>query len=430
MRILFFSKNGMAMDIARRMIAEGNEVKLYIDQRSGRECFDGMVPKVKNWREELPWVGKNGLIVFDDSGYGKIQDGLRRRGFLVVGGCAGADKLELDREYGQKVFRERGLLTAELRDFSSAQDAIQFIIDNPKQWVLKRGGSVSKQFYYVGQESDGSDVIDFLKKSENVKTDSKHKLTLHERIIGVEFGIGRYFNGSNWVGPIEFNVEHPRLYPGGLGPITNEMGTLAWYSSKEKSRFYQETLAKMTEHLRGINFKGDFALNCIINENGAYVLEATPRFGSPIVHLQSRLQISSWADFLLAIAKGEDFKMQWRKGYGIVVLIATPPFPYTMKKSIRSSYGVRFNLNALSEEDLSKISFEEVKLVEPGVYSIADNYGYIAYVSAVHKTIQGAQKSAYQTIDKFKIPRMFYRNDIGNDFIKRDRAILKKLGYI
>ena len=122
--------------------------------------------------------------------------------------------------------------------------------------------------------------------------------------------------------------------------------------------------------------------------------------------------------------------MQWRKGYGIVVLIATPPFPQTMKKSIRSSYGVRFNLNALSEEDLSKISFEEVKLVEPGVYSIADNYGYIAYVSAVHKTIQGAQKSAYQTIDKFKIPRMFYRNDIGNDFIKRDRAILKKLGYI
>ena len=53
-------------------------------------------------------MGKKGLIVFDDVGYGKTQDYLRRDGYTVFGGCEAGDRLEKDREFGQKLFASYG----------------------------------------------------------------------------------------------------------------------------------------------------------------------------------------------------------------------------------------------------------------------------------------------------------------------------------
>jgi hypothetical protein len=148
----------------------------------------------------------------------------------------------------------------------------------------------------------------------------------------------RYFNGKNWVGPIEINLEHKRFFPGNLGPMTSEMGTLAWYTDNEDEFLFQTILQPFTEFLRSANFRGDFEINCIANADGVYPLEATTRLGTPIIHLQQELHESSWAEFLYAVAKGEDYNLKWKKGYGIVILLAVPPFPYTKnidQKNIR-----------------------------------------------------------------------------------------------
>ena len=67
-------------------------------------------------------MGKDGLIVFDDVGFGKIQEKLRKKGFNVFGGCALGDKLEMDREFGQKIFKQCGLSTVPLCDFDNIDD--------------------------------------------------------------------------------------------------------------------------------------------------------------------------------------------------------------------------------------------------------------------------------------------------------------------
>jgi phosphoribosylamine--glycine ligase len=73
-------------------------------------------------------------------------------------------------------------------------------------------------------------------------------------------------------------------------------------------------------------------INCIVNENEIVPLEATPRFGSPIVHLHSELHQSQWGDFLHSVASGKQYDLKWKDGYGIVILIAVPPFPYGKKR--------------------------------------------------------------------------------------------------
>ena len=54
-------------------------------------------------------------------------------------------------------------------------------------------------------------------------------IVIQKKVEGVEIAVARFFNGSDWVGPIEINVEHKDLFNGNLGPKTGEMGTLLWY---------------------------------------------------------------------------------------------------------------------------------------------------------------------------------------------------------
>ncbi len=431
-KILFISNDLIGGNLAYLMKKEGHDVKLYIEDHGRHENFDGMVPKTYNWRKELRWVGKDGLIVFDDVGYGEDQDELRKLGYTVFGGNKFADKLEQNRAYGQKIFKEYGLKTVPLKDFANIKSAISFIKRNKKAWVIKQNNHhYSKVLNYIGELPDGRDVIGMLEgylKSIKLRNE---KVSLHERIFGVEIGVGRYFNGKDWVGPIEFNIEYPKFFPGDVGPMTSEMGTLAWYSDNENNKLYKEILGKMKPYLQKIDYRGDFEINCIVNETGAYPLEATPRIGSPIIHLHTELHKSPWSEFLYSIAKGENYKLKWKKGYGIVVLVAVPPFPYTERTQRNLLYGSKVYMTNIKEKELEHIHFEEVALrKDKKQLYVSDNRGYVVYVTGVDSTIKKVQQNVYGLIKKIYVPKMFYRNDIGTSFAKENQAKLKKWGWI
>lgn len=432
MRILFISNDLVAGNLAKILVEEGHEVRLYIDEKARRENFNHIVPKVENWKNELSWVGKDGLIIFDDTGYGAIQSKLRAQGYRVFGGSKGGDRLENDREYSQEIFAACGLKTKETKDFETIFDAIEYVKENPKVWVIKQNGHGAKDINYVGHFKDGRDVLSVLRTYATNEKINKQKITLQEKIEGIEIGVGRYFNGTDWVGPIELNVEHKKFFPGDIGPTTSEMGTVAWYTSNEKNKLFREVLAPLKETLQKIDYRGDFEINCIVNKAGAFPLEATPRFGSPIIHLHSELHKSPWGEFLSAVADGKPYNLKWKKGFGIVVVLAVPPFPYSKKDKNQNLFGVNIFFNKIKASDYSHFHFEEMSrsLENPNQYYISDGRGYVMYVTAVSKTLQKAKSSVYTLIKKIIIPKLIYRNDIGERFITKDYSQLKKWGYI
>jgi phosphoribosylamine---glycine ligase len=432
MNILFISNDLIGGNLAYLLKKEGHNVKLFIEDSGRHENFHNMVIKTYHWRKELSWVGKDGLIVFDDVGYGEIQDDLRNQGYTVFGGNKASDKIEQDRAHGQELFKKYGLKTVPSKDFSEIKNAIAYVNKNPKAWVIKQNNHhYSKVLNYVGEFEDGRDIIGMLKNYSQNKKVSSEKISLQQKIIGVEIGIGRYFNGNDWVGPIEFNIEYTRFFPGDIGPLTSEMGTLAWYSSNENNKLYKETLEKIKPYLKKINFRGDFEINCIVNESGVYPLEATPRLGSPIIHLHSEIHTSPWGEFLYAIARGEKYDLKWKKGYGMVVLVAVPPFPYTEKSQKNLLYGSYIYFDKVEEENKKHIHFEEVSYnINKKRYYISDTRGYILYVTGVSPSLKKTQEKVYNIINNIYIPKMMYRNDIGDSFLKTDKAKLLKWGYL
>ncbi len=432
MNILFISKDLIAGNVARLLVQEGHSVKLYIENRKSRHNFDNMVPRVTNWKAELSWVGKDGLIVFDDVGYGATQDKLRKQGYTVFGGSEKGERIETDREYGQEIFRMCGMKTVELKDFENLDDATMFVKENPGEWVIKTDNSNGKFYSYVGEMPNGEDVLSLLRNYLLHSPMNREPVTLHKRVRGVEIGVGRYFNGTDWVGPIEFNVEHVRFLPGDIGPTTSEMGTLAWYDTDETNRLYTETLARIKPFLIESGFRGDFEINSIVNETGAYPLEATARFGSPIVHLHSELHESPWGELLYAVASGRQYDLKWKKGYGLVALLAVPPFPFAKTSKEHDNYGIRIHFNGMTDKEFKHIHFEEASLssFEKDQYYIADRQGYVLYVTSSAPSVKEAQEKLYSLAKKVIIPKVMYRNDIGTRFVNESQAKLKSWGYL
>lgn len=430
LRVLFVSGELIAGDVAYQLKQEGCDVKLYIKDESRKDCFDGMVEKTDDWKKELKWVGKDGLIIFDDVTFGEEADKLVKNGFKVFGGNQRGNELELNREFAQNIFKKYGMDVLESKDFKNADSAIEYIKKNKAKWVVKQNGH-DGSLTYVGNLSDGSDAISILKSfGEHNKSKSLSTISLQKRVDGVEVAVSRCFNGQNWTSPVFVNFEHKPLLDGDRGPLTAEMGTLAWYDEDEKNRIFLATLDKIKPYLVDINYKGYVDINCIVFQNKLFPLEATMRLGSPTNQLQSEMHLSPWKDFLLHTSKGEKFNLKCKKGYSIVVSIAIPPFPY---KSISPEYYLK-DLQILFKEKLNKnekdrIHFEEVSARNNKLY-VAGSNGYILYITGSGKSVESARNQTYELIDKLVIPRMIYRTDIGSKYIAKDSIMLKKWGWI
>jgi len=435
MKILFISNDLISGDLACKFAKEGHEVKLYIQEKERRSNFQNLVKQTSDWKKEIKWVGKNGLIFFDDVGFGEDQIKLRQQGYIVFGGGKAGDLLEINRVYGDEIFRECGLSTQPIYNFDSIDKAIDFLKENSGPWVIKQNDSAPKTLNYVGHFEDNRDTINLLFNYKKTRSKQCKVITLHKKIIGIEIATSRFFNGKNWVGPIEVNLEHKRFMAGNIGPTTSEMGTIAWYDDNEDGKLFKSTLGKLKSFLQGIDYRGVIDINCIINDDGIFPLEVTARVGSPIFHLQYEAYFTQWGnnigEFFYKIAAGENFSPYFKKGFGVVILVAVPPFPYTKQLKDFSSKDQIVYFTDFSQEDFQHIHFEEISLdTKTGDYYISDDRGYILYATGFGKNMSIAQKKAYELINKIHIPMMIYRNDIGTKFIDQDMKKLRKMGFI
>lgn len=432
MRILFVSDQLIGATVVQELIKEGHDLKLFIGNPDWKKCYDGIAVKVTDWKNELDWVGKDGLIVFDDITFNGEQDVLRNAGYSVFGGDSKSDKLELDRQYFQDILQQYGVKTLPSYDFITADEAIDFVRKNLRTWVVKQNSHVG-MLNYVGERDDAKDVLDILNIYKNKGVSPVH---LQQRVRGIEMGVARYFNGNDWVGPIEINLEHKNLCNGNIGPLTAEMGTVIWYDDNDSQPLFKETLAKIKDYLIEINYKGDIDINCIVNADGAWPLEATMRFGTPSTELQCELHRSPWGDFLKAIADGRPYELDYYRGYGVVVSVAVPPFPYAPEVFGENRTGTSEGVNIFYREDLSQKEKEQIHFVEAafdqdsGHHYIAGDHGYPLYVTGHGPTPEIAKEEAYAVVKKLIIPKMIYRTDIGDDFINGGLQQLKDWGWV
>ena len=422
-KILFVSWESLSGDLALQIKKEGHEVKIYIKAECDKDVYDGFLEKVSDWKEFVDW---SDIIVFDDVGFGKEADELRKKGKLVVGGSAYTDKLEEDREFGQSEMKRVGMLILPHWDFTDYDLALKFIEENPGRYVYKPSGlmgSDSKGLLFLGKDEDGKDIHEIIRSNKNVLEKKVKQFQLQKFAQGVEVAVGAFFNGNDFVYPINVNFEHKKLFPGDIGPFTGEMGTLCYWSGANP--IFKTTLEKMKEEIKKSGYIGYIDINCIANARGIYPLEFTCRFGYPIISIQMEGIISEWGEFLYSIAKGENYDLKTKKGFQLGVVCAVPPFPYDDK----SEMNIYKDLSIIFKKpNLDGVHLGDVKLIE-GNWRIAGESGYALVVTGSGITVEDARKQAYGRIENILLQNMFYRTDIGLGWYE-DSDKLQTWGYL
>ena len=247
-KFLFVSLESLSGDLAWILKEDGHEVKMYIKAKPDGDVYDGFFEKVTEWDSWIDWAD---VIVFDYVGFGDAADKLRKKSKQVIGGSAYTDRLEIDRDFGQGEMRKYGINILPSWTFSDYDQAIEFIKNNPARYVFKPNGntpSSGKGLLFLGEEEDGKDLLEILGQNKKVWQKKAPTFHLQRFVSGVEVAVGAFFNGKDFVLPINVNFEHKRIFPGDIGPFTGDMGALMFWSAP--NTLFRETLAKMLPALR------------------------------------------------------------------------------------------------------------------------------------------------------------------------------------
>ena len=432
MHILGITEYHCLGDLYWRLQQQGHQVRVYVGECESHALFAGMVNRCDDWRQELSWIraaGNDGVIVFESAHQGALQDALRRDGYAVVGGCEWGDRIEGDRLYGQQVMREAGLRIAPSWAFRDYPQALAFLAERPMRVVYKTCEDwAASTCNYVGEMEDGSDVAALiaLQQRRALRGHRPHFI-LMQHLQGVEIGIGGYFNGQEFLRPLCLDWEHKRFFPGDLGELTGEMGTLVSYQHYQM--LFEQTLAKLTQPLRRHGYCGYINLNTILNAEGVWPLEFTARFGYPGFAICDALHVEGWADILKAMATGAAFDIPTRPGYAIGVVLTIPPFPYEASIGSCAKGLPIFFKTEISVAERAQLHYSEVGLEGPQLVT-AGSMGAVMVATGVGADVPTAQQSAYALAAKVVIPNLRYRRDIGDRFVQRDQAQLQRWGYL
>jgi len=413
------------------LLDEGHAVRVAISEPAARGTAAGLVEQVDDWRTCLPWIreaGEDGVILFESvsEGFGALQDQLRAEGYQVIGGSAYGDRLENDRAYAQALLTELGFPGGHVWEFGDPAEADSFIASRPARYVLKFSGpGYASSDNYLGQLADGADVRAILAARASGQQDNRDVFILMEFIEGIEMGVGAYFNGERFLEPACLDWEHKRFFPGDLGELTGEMGTVATFT--RTGHFFDRTLKKMELHLRGRGHCGYVNLNTIVNEEGIWPLEFTCRFGYPGFAVLAPLQQDGWGELFRAMLDGKRRSFRVDPGFSVGVVLTTPPFPYS-RKQVDTPVGLPVVFRGgLSAEDRRNIHFGEVGL-SAGRIVTSGLYGWTMVVTGTGATVADAVATAYHRTERILVPNLRYRHDIGARLTAGDYATLERAG--
>lgn len=319
-----WSKDGDALFLAQRLAREGHSVRMHIHKKESQLVGAGLIQKanVANPR-------KGELVIFDMVGFGKEAERLKRQGFKVLGGCALADKLELDRGFAMRLMRESGIEVPETQEFDRLDQARSFLAkrERGESWYLKVSGDED-----CASTHGAKDVEDMLRWFEYLEV-SKHvpkRFLLQKKMDNkAELSLEGWFDGNKWVLPWNSTIEDKRLFAGDVGPNTGCMANVVWAYEERMPLLAMRTLTRIAGVLRGASYVGPIDINVILGNDGTpFGLEFTARFGYLALQSLSLLVGGDFGSQLWEFANGtlDHFEVINDK-YSLSIGVSVPPYP-------------------------------------------------------------------------------------------------------
>ncbi|MBI2769801.1 MAG: phosphoribosylamine--glycine ligase [Burkholderiales bacterium] len=412
------------------LASRGHEVKVFVQDPACHDVFAGMLDFTHDWQAELGWLrgaDADGVVLFESATNGEVQDALRRDGFAVIGGSALGDRLEADRQFGQEALRTAGLKTAMSHRFTGYDAAHRFVQSHPGRYVLKfNGADTLRTRNFIGAMDDGCDMLALLALyASRCGPGEPVDFVLMQHLQGVEVGVGAYFNGNEFLDAACIDFEHKHFFPGELGELTGEMGTIVSY--RGSAPLFRKVLAPLAGLLRDGGYCGYINVNLIANSEGLWPLEFTSRFGYPGFAICEALHAEPWEDIFRRMISRDSLQMATRPGFAAGVVLTVPPFPYRHGYE-EISKGMPICLRDDPQAMQGTLHFAEVAMAG-GQLVTSGASGYVGVATGTGDSVEQASAQALRAAHGVVVPNLRYRRDIGERVAGHDLAMLGRLGW-
>lgn len=201
--------------------------------------------------------------------------------------------LEHDRTYAHRILTQQGCthtLSLPPQHAFSDMDSVEAFLEDAdnsnSSWVFKQSllspQHVANNRTVVSVAGTHDQVLHLMRSTPNAWFDDKGVggLVLEKYVDGYEVCFGRWFDGTQWVGPMYACEEHKGAQDNDRGSLlTGEVGGwLEWYHKPEGQ--IVNVFEQLTPIFRG-NCSGMVDINTRINESGIHFIEFTVRYGRP-----------------------------------------------------------------------------------------------------------------------------------------------------
>ncbi len=347
-----------------------------------------------------------------------IVDYFQARELPIFGPSKSAAQLEGSKAFTKDFLARHRIPTAEYRNFTELQPALEYIREKGAPIVIKADGLAAGKGVVVATSQDEAEetVRDML--SGNAFGEAGHRVVIEEFLQGEEASFIVMVDSEN-VLPMATSQDHKARDDNDLGPNTGGMGAYspAPVVTKEiHDRIMSEVIGPTVEGMakEGNPYTGFLYAGLMIMPDGTpKVIEYNCRFGDPETQpIMLRLQSDLAALCIAALGQQLDkMSVTWDRRVALGVVLAAGGYPGDYNKGDIIS-GLDDTVGAAG-----KVFHAGTKIVDDHVVT---NGGRVLCATALGDTVAEAQREAYRLADKIRWDRVFCRSDIGYRAIARE----------
>ena len=326
-----------------------------------------------------------------------------RSNIKVFGPNIQQSKLESNKHYSKIIMNKLGIPTANYA-FVKMKNICQERFNNNEfnidDIVLKYVGLAKGKGVYLPNKNTINTCI------KNVFSHGADGVLVESKQYGVEVSIMAFCNGSDAF-LMPQSQDFKRKNDGNMGPNTGGMGSIC-----PANILTPTELNKVQTHLNNVvkytKYVGVLYAGIMKTSNGICFLEFNCRFGDPEAQTILNLLNTPLIDIMESCIQGTVPNISWKDEYSACVVLSTNEYPFS--KIARTKVSLKAPLDP------------NVKVYNANIDK--DNYTtggrILSLVANSKNSLFHSLTQLLNNAHKFDIPNLFYRRDIGLDYMLKD----------
>lgn len=346
-----------------------------------------------------------------------LADELELNGIAVCGPKKSGAILEGSKVFAKEFMNEFNIPTASYKSFSAKEidDAKAFLRSLNPPYVIKADGLAAGKGVIICQSLDDADkALNSLMVNKKFGK-SGTQVVIEQFLEGIEFSIFVATDGEHYVLLPEAK-DYKRIGECDTGPNTGGMGAVSPvpFYTKElqlqvKKQIIEPTLSGLKK--RGITYRGFIFFGLMYVKGMVYVIEYNCRLGDPETEVILPRVEDDFLSLCFSIAEGklsQSYEVQVTPQYASTVMLVSGGYPETYNK------GYEIFMPETHPEYTMVIHAGTIKKNN----KLLTNGGRVLSITSLASDLDEALRRCYSTIKNICFEHMYYRRDIGYEFLK------------